>query len=85
MGYRGILTLALAVVLTAGLPAGCAAPGSKEAQVASWQRQVKRNPDARVNRHSGRQAASGAGAGALFTTGLAVHLASGIIGGITFP
>lgn len=49
MKYRGILTLALAAVFAAGLFTGCSAPGSKEAQVASWRRQVKRNPDARVS------------------------------------
>ena len=84
MRYHGILTLALAVALTVGLPAGCAAPGSKEAQVAGWQRQVKRNPDARVNRHFEQDASRGAGVAALIAAGVAASLTFGILGGISF-
>jgi len=40
------------LVLVALVAAGCAAPGSKEAQVAGWRRQLARDSDARVERRS---------------------------------
>jgi hypothetical protein len=39
-------------VLAAFLATGCVASGSNDAQVASWRRQLERNPDARISRPS---------------------------------
>ena len=45
-----IRSLSFALELTTVLAVGCAAPGSHEAQVASWQRQLRSDSDGRVTR-----------------------------------